>query len=115
MRFLAFSFLVSSLLAPLSEALSDNANQILAHQTPISQALNANKYAIDRYKGGLWGAAELGVRNYDTWGSLRSANANLNKSKLSSEDSEAITQNLNTLIDESIDIMNAFAQKVLSS
>lgn len=115
MRFLDFSVLVGLLLVPLSEALSDNANQILAHQATISQTLQANKDAIDRYQGGLWGAVELGRRNYDTWGSLRFANANLNKSKLSSEDSEAITQNLNTINDAAIDTMNAFTQKVLSS
>ncbi|CRG86027.1 hypothetical protein PISL3812_03030 [Talaromyces islandicus] len=115
MRFPAFSVLVGFLLAPLSQALSDNANQILAHQATISQELQANKDAIDKYQGGLWGAAELAWRNYDTWASLRLANADLDKSKLSSEDSEAITKNLDNLNNAAIDTMNAFTQKVLSS
>lgn len=115
MRFLTASILLGSLLVTFAAALSDTANQILARQTAVSQALQANQDAINSYQGGLWGAATLGRRNYETWGSLRFANANITKTKLSPEDSEAITQHLNTLNNAAIDTIHAFAQKVVSA
>jgi hypothetical protein len=102
------------LVIPFSLALSDLAIDVI-HRTPaISETIHRNQDTIDRYKGGIIGAVPVARVNYDTWSTLRAANADLDDNiEFNDEESDMIVPNLTSINDEAIRLYDAYGTKVL--
>ena len=100
----------------MSLALSPQASHVLDRIATISKNLHANQDAVNHYNGGLIGAAPLAGEFYDTWTSLRAANAHVPRNTtFTEEDSDKIYHNLASANEISIDLFNIFQKKVLFS
>jgi hypothetical protein len=115
MHFLQYSVLLVCLSIASSLALSDEANAVLKDISAVQKSLDSNQEALDRYKGGLAAATPILTGFYDTWTSLRTANAHMPRDmNLTSEDYGAIYDGLSSANDKSLGIFHSFEEKVLS-
>lgn len=116
MHFLHYYSALLCLLASMSLALSPQASHVLDQIATISKSLRANQDAVNNYNGGLIGAFPLAGEFYDTWTSLRAANAHVPRNTtFTEEDSDKIYHNLASANEISIDLFNIFQKKVLFS
>lgn len=100
----------------MSLALSPQASHVLDRIATISKNLHANQDAVNHYNGGLIGAAPLAGEFYDTWTSLRAANAHVPRNTtFTEEDSDKIVHSLTSANEASIGLFNTVREKVLFS
>ncbi|CAI7605739.1 unnamed protein product [Penicillium manginii] len=111
MRFTQYFFAPVWLTIAACLALSDRANDVLDNISTVSKTLQQNENAISNYNGGIVAAIPLAQGVYDTWESLRVANANLDDTKFTSEDSDAIVQDFTFANEIAIRLFRIYQEK----
>lgn len=113
MRFLRYSLALVCLSTASSLALSDQANDVLDKISSITESLRSNEKEIGRYKGGFVASAPLARGFYDTWSTMRNANAHVpTDTKFTWEDADTIFHSIDSANDLSVILFQAYKEKV---
>ncbi|KAJ5217460.1 uncharacterized protein N7469_011085 [Penicillium citrinum] len=112
MRFLRYSLALVCLSTASSLALSDQANDVLGKISDITDSLRSNEKDIDRYKGGFVASAPLAQGFYNTWSTLRTANAQVpTDTKFTREDADTIFHSIDSANDLSVQLFQTYKEK----
>jgi hypothetical protein len=112
MRFLPHLFPLVVLLVSSSTAFSDQANDALNRISTFSKMLDENQDAVNLYNGGIVAASPLAHGMLNTWTSLREANANLEGTKFTPQESSEIVGNLTAANEASVNVLDTYREKV---
>ncbi|KAF3389462.1 hypothetical protein F1880_003620 [Penicillium rolfsii] len=111
MRFLKTLVALSSLVLVTSAAPATQKDSVVSSIATISQAVQANKDAINRYHGGSLSAIPVGQRCYDCWYALREAHSTLTDTKFTPSESKEVVKHFNSLNQESMELLDLYRDK----
>ncbi|KAJ5477548.1 hypothetical protein N7530_003057 [Penicillium desertorum] len=111
MRFLRTLVNFSSLFLVTFAAPATQKDSVLSSISAVSQAVQANKDAINRYQGGSLAAIPVGRKNYDCWYALRVAHVKLTDTKFTPKESDEVVKHFTSLNQASIELLNLYRQK----
>lgn len=114
MRFLKTLVTFSSLFLVASAAPATQKDSVVSSIATVSEAVQANKDAINRYHGGSLAAIPVGQKCYDCWYALREAHSKLTDAKFTPSESEEVVKQFTSLNQDSIDLLNLYRDKVRS-
>jgi hypothetical protein len=112
MRFLRTLVTFSSLFLVTLAVPATQKDSVLSSIATVSQAVQANKDAINRYQGGSLAAISVGRKNYDCWYALRQAHAKLTDTKFTPKESDEVVQHFTSLNQASIELLDLYREKV---
>lgn len=112
MHFLKTLLTFSSVFLLAAAAPESQKDNVLSSISAVSDAVQANKDAINRYQGGQLSAITVGRKNYDCWLSLREAHANLTNTKFTPKESDEVVRHFSSLNQASIELLDLYREKV---
>jgi hypothetical protein len=112
MRFLKTLVTFSSLFLVASAAPATQKDSVISSIATVSQAVQANRDAINRYHGGSLAAIPVGRKCYDCWYALREAQSKLTDTKFTPSESEEVVKQFTSLNQDSIDLLDMYREKV---